>query len=473
MQNNKPLVVDLDGTLIASDILMEQAFQLIKVNPLNFFLLVYWLTKGFAVLKKEVFVRSQIRPELLPYRLEVLDFVKEQKQNGREIILATASYKENAEPVAHFLGIFDKVFATTPDFNLRGKNKANYLVEQFGNKGFDYIGDSYVDLSIWEVSENAILVEPSKDLLSRAQKISNVEKVFYPKTSKLNTFLRAIRITQWLKNILLFIPLLLAHQFGFNSIINVLLGFLSFGLVSSSVYLLNDLNDLESDRQHPIKKNRPVASGAIHLANAFYIAFFLLAMGLTLGSFTSSNYFFYIQISYFLLNYAYSKYLKNQPIIDIIVLSSFYTMRLVAGGLLAGVEQSDWMITFAIFTFLSFAILKRYAEIKLLQAKGIIREEVRGYRISDEPLLLFSGLSLSFISTLVFILYTQSDKVKLLYTHPKYLIFITPVLLLMTMRIWFNTSRVTETDNPFELLLNDKLNFFLLVIIASIAIFAV
>jgi 4-hydroxybenzoate polyprenyltransferase len=148
-------------------------------------------------------------------------------------------------------------------------------------------------------------------------------------------------------------------------------------------------------------------------------------------------------------------------------------MRLVAGGLLAGVEQSDWMITFAIFTFLSFAIPKRYAEIKLLQAKGIIREEVRGYRISDEPLLLFSGLSLSFISTLVFILYTQSDKVKLLYTHPKYLIFITPVLLLMTMRIWFNTSRVTETDNPFELLLNDKLNFFLLVIIASIAIFAV
>jgi 4-hydroxybenzoate polyprenyltransferase len=267
--------------------------------------------------------------------------------------------------------------------------------------------------------------------------------------------------------------MLLAHQFGFSQITTIILGFFAFSFISSSVYLLNDLNDLESDRQHPIKRNRPIASGAIHLPNVFYLAIFLFGAGLALGAFLNSSIFLYILISYFILNFIYSKYLKSQPIIDIVLLSSFYTLRLVAGGILAGVEQSDWMITYAIFIFLSFAILKRYAEIKLLQAKGIVKEVIRGYRITDEPLLLFSGLSLSFISTLVFILYTQSEKVKLLYTHPKYLIFITPVLLLITMRIWFNTSRVTETDNPFELLLKDKLNFLFLLIIAVIAFLSV
>lgn len=473
MQKDNPLVVDLDGTLIASDILMEQTFQILKSNPFNIFPIIYWLSQGFAVLKHKVFERSSLKPDTLPYRQEVIEYVLQEKSQGRKIILATASFMDNAKPVADYLGFFDEIYATTPEYNLRGKNKAIVLEKELGKKGFDYIGDSYVDLSVWEAAEGAILVEPSADLISRAEKVSKVEKIFYPKQSKFTTFLKAIRITQWIKNFLLFIPMLLAHEINLPLIAKVLLGFFGFSFVASSVYLFNDLNDLESDRQHPIKKNRPIASGAIHLANAFYISIFLLLIGLTFGLLTYQFQFIYILIGYFVLNFIYSRYLKNEPIVDIILLSSFYTLRLVAGGILAGVEQSDWMISFAIFIFLSFAILKRYAEIKLIQAKGIQKEQIRGYRVTDEQLLLFSGLSLSFISSLVLILYTQSEKVKLLYSHPKYLLFVTPLLLLMTMRIWFKTSRVTETDNPIELLLKDRLNLILLGLTVVIAFLAV
>ncbi|OGU61051.1 MAG: hypothetical protein A2X64_10440 [Ignavibacteria bacterium GWF2_33_9] len=468
MLKNKPLIVDLDGTLIASDILMEQTFQVIKNNPFMIFAVIYWVLKGFAVVKQEVFKRTSLNPQYLPYREEVIDFVKEEKSKGREIIMATASYSENAIPVANHIGIFDNVIATTPEYNLRGKNKAAKLVELYGDKGFDYIGDSYVDLGVWKHAENAILVEPSKDLLNRTKKITNVVKVFYPQSTKFQNFIRAIRVKQWLKNTLLFIPFLLALNHDLNTLFLLFLGFLAFSMVSSSVYLMNDLNDLEADRMHPIKKFRPIASGAIHLPNAFYMAIFFVIGGIALASFLGNYKFVIILISYYVLNFVYSKYLKNEAILDIILLSSFYTLRLVAGGILAEVAQSDWMISFAIFTFLSFAILKRYAEIKLLQARGIDRKKVRGYHITDEPMLLFSGLSLGFISALVFILYTQSDKVKLLYSHPKYLIYITPLLLLFIMRIWFNTSRVTESDNPFELVLKDRLNYLIFIGIIAI-----
>lgn len=473
MEKKRPLVVDLDGSLIASDILMEQSFQILKRNPLYFFPLVFWLFKGFAVLKKEVFKRSNLNPASLPYREEVLDYIKAEKSSDRKLILATASFSENALPIAEHLNLFDTVLATTPDFNLRGKNKAKVLLERYGEKGFDYVGDSYVDLSVWEISQKAILVEPSKDLISRTRKIAEIEKIFYPKEKKYITFFKAIRIKQWLKNILIFVPLLLSHTFSIEQLTVLIFGFFAFSFIASSVYLFNDLNDLESDRAHPLKKYRPIASGSIHLPNAFYLAIFLFLLGVVLSIIIDNSYFTYLLITYFISNFVYSKYLKEVAIVDIIVLSSFYTLRLLAGRILAVVEQSPWLVSFSIFVFLSFALLKRYAELKLLDSKGIIVKSVRGYRTTDEPLLLFSGLSLGFISTLIFLLYTQSEKVKLLYSHPSYLVYIAPLLILFIMRIWFNTSRVTETDNPFEIVIKDKLNFFVLILIVIIVIGAI
>jgi 4-hydroxybenzoate polyprenyltransferase/phosphoserine phosphatase len=468
-----PLVVDLDGTLISTDILMEQTFKLIKDKPFYFFFVIFWLFKSYAYLKNEVSKRVVLNISLLPFKFNVLNYVKEQKKTGRTIILATAAQFEVAQSIASYLNLFDEVLATTPDLNLRGNNKRKVLNEKFGEKGYDYVGDAYIDLNVWKSARKAILIEPTKDLVARAQKISEIEKIFYPSNNKFRTLIKSIRISQWVKNLLLFVPILLSHTLNPSGYLITLFGFVLFNFLSSAVYLLNDLNDLESDREHPLKKKRPLASGEMHLSTGLYLSIFLIILSFALSSLLLNYQFTLILLAYLFSNILYTLSLKTKPIIDIITLSILYTLRLIAGGILSDVVLSDWFISFSIFFFTSLAVLKRYTELKLFSTASLNLSNKRGYTFEDINFLLFSGLSLSFISTLIFLLYTQSEKVYKMYSNPKYLIFIAPILLFFNMRTWYKATKITNTDNPIEIILKDKINYILFLLTLLILIIAI
>lgn len=463
MSDNLPLVVDLDGTLISTDILMESMFELLKRNPLYIFLILIWLSRGYAFLKQKVSERTEIDVKSLAYNQDVIDFVLEEKSKGREIVLATASLQEIAIKVADYLGFFDQVIATTPELNLRGNNKRRVLVEKFGDKGFDYIGDAYVDLYIWESSRYAYLVKPPKLLLQRVEKVAPIKKIFPPKRSKFETFLSEIRYKQWLKNILIFVPIILAHNFIVSEYLLLLVGFFAFCLTSSSIYLLNDLIDIPSDRQHPIKRNRPLASGEMHITTGFYLSIIFFVLGFLISILFLHPEFAIVQAIYFVLNWLYSRYLKKEIIVDIVILSILYCLRLIAGAVQAEVEISNWLLTFALFMFLSLATLKRYLELGLLQKSGNSNTH-RGYTVEDRQILQLSGVSLGLISSLIFALYTQSAKVAVLYTHPTYLIGIVLVIVLFILRVWILSSRQVENDDPFEIVMKDRVNYVLLII---------
>jgi 4-hydroxybenzoate polyprenyltransferase len=473
MAEQFPLVVDLDGTLISTDVLMEQLFILLKRKPYFIFPIIIWFFQGYAKLKLEITKRVELNPDILPYKDEVIQFVKEQKKTGRKIILATAAQIENAEIIGNYIGIFDEIIATTPNYNLRGNNKRLILNQKFGERKYDYIGDAYIDLNVWKSARKAILVEPSKDLISRTKQITEIDKIFYAKDSRFNIFLRSIRINQWIKNILIFVPTLLAHNFELNILLQLLISFILFSIVSSSVYLINDLYDLESDRKHPIKKNRPLAAGQMHLSTGLYYSMAFLTLSLIICFFFFSNSLFYILILYFISNLFYSLYFKYQPIFDIILLSFLYTIRLFAGGIIANVIISDWLISFSMFFFLSLATLKRYAELKIYENNMLTGSTVRGYSINDIQFLFISGIALSITSTLIFILYLQSDKVTKLYSHPQYLIVIAIILITFLLRTWFNVGKKFKTDNPIEMVLSDKVNYILLTIGVIIMFLAV
>lgn len=459
-QNNLPLVVDLDGTLIKTDILMEQVIDFVRVNPLHFFFVLFWFFQGFAKLKYEVYRRTNLNAENLPLNSEVISLIKDAKANNRKVILATASFLRNATQIAKSVNLFDEVLATTIDFNLRGKNKAKVLVEKFGDKQFDYVGDSYIDIEVWKHSRIAYLVNPSNDLVERVSKITSTQIVTTPKINKLILAIRSIRIKQWIKNFLLFVPALLAHQSSAATYLDLLVAFLAFSFLCSAVYLLNDLNDLDSDRSHPIKKHRPLASGDIHLTTGLYLSFGLLFISMILNVFITNIYFSALSISYLIINYFYSKTFKKLPIIDIVVLSLFYILRIYAGGFVSGTMISEWLVMFSIFTFISLAILKRYSEIMLINDKSV---SIRGYSYKDKSILMVFGITLSLLSSVIYLFYTQSQKVNLLYSEPVYLIYIAPLIIFFYLRLWLNINRKLENDNPFDIIMLDKVNYILLI----------
>lgn len=456
-----PLVVDLDGTLIKTDILMEQVIAFIRKNPLNFLLVLLWFLQGFAKLKYEVYRRTNIKVDNLPYNQDVISLINRAKNEGRKIVLATASFMENAQQVANFLNLFDEVLATSIDNNLRGKNKAKVLVDKFGERQFDYVGDSLVDIAVWKHSRIAYLVNPSKKIVEKVSQITTTKILTSTSTNKIKLILKAIRLKQWKKNLLLFAPALLAHNFELLTYLNLSIAFIAFSLLSSAVYLLNDLNDLESDRTHPIKRFRPLASGDLHLEFGLYLAFSLLFASFVLNLFIGKIVFSLLSFAYLIVNYYYSKVLKQLPIIDIVVLSSFYILRLYAGSAVSLTPISEWLIMFSIFTFISLAILKRYTEIALINDETSL---VRGYHSKDKSTLLIFGITLSLLSSVIYLFYTQSKKVELLYTEPIFLIFICPIIIFFYLRLWLKVNRKVDNDNPIDIIFADKANFVLLFI---------
>lgn len=460
-QDNLPLVVDLDGTLIKTDILMEQVIAFVRINPFHFFLIFFWFLQGFAKLKYEVYKRTNLNVDTLPFNPDVIKIIKDAKSTGRKVVLATASFFDNAQQVANSLDLFDEVLATTVDYNLRGKNKAKVLIEKFGDKQFDYVGDSYVDIDVWKHSRVAYLVNPSPDLKQKAEKTTQAKVVSSQTKSKFVLTIQAIRIKQWLKNLLLFVPALLAHQTTLSLYLDLLVAFFAFSFLCSAVYLLNDLNDLDSDRNHPVKKNRPLASGDLHLDKGLYLSFAFIFFAIVLNIIVGDLLFSVLSFIYLITNYFYSKSLKKLPIIDIVVLSMFYILRIYAGGSVSNTIISEWLIMFSIFTFISLAILKRYNEIVLINDDTA---SIRGYSSRDKNILMVFGITLSLLSSVIYLFYTQSEKVYQLYSEPSYLIYIAPLIIFFYLRLWMNVNRKMDNDNPFDIIMYDKANYILFAI---------
>ena len=471
--NNITLVCDLDGTLIKSDMLFEALVVLIKKKPIYLFFLPIWLLAGKATLKENIFSRVELNPESIPYRDEVVKFLLNEKKKGRQIVLATASHISIAQKIADHFDFFDKVYGTSDKLNLKGKNKAIKLVEEFGEKGFDYIGDNPADLKIWEKANSALVVDLGDGLVNKAEKVTKVSEVFDSnKKSFINLVIKQIRVYQWVKNVLLFLPALGAHIIDINVFSQIIIAFFSFSFLASSVYVANDLLDLESDRAHPRKRKRPFASGdlpivfGLALGPILFIISYLLAF-----TFLPIQFVFALSI-YYVITTLYSFTLKRKVIIDTLTLASLYTIRIISGGLAVDIPMSPWILAFSMFMFLSLALVKRYTELLVMKSQNKVKASGRGYETDDAVIVLAFGAASGYLSALVFALYSNSDQVTKLYNEPYYFFGISVLILYWITRVWLLAHRGKMTDDPIVFTGKDKTSWVLGLMIATLGVLA-
>lgn len=455
----RPLVVDLDGTLIRSDTLYESLWKLISRNPLHVFMIPLWLARGRAALKRQIAGRVAIDVAALPYRADLLNYLRAQRAAGRRLVLATASDRMIAEQVAAHLDLFDEVLASDGKTNLKGSHKAAALASRFGDRGYSYAGDGRADLPVWKLAATALVIGDDGRLADRVRETTPVEKTLSSGSSAGWPFVRALRLHQWVKNILIFVPLVAAHRVADPvALWQTTLAFLSFGLTASAGYLLNDLVDVEVDRHHPTKKYRPFASGALDFRAGFLGAPALLIAGAGISLLLPAA-FTIALLGYFTATQFYSFYLKRIVLADVFMLAMLYTARIIAGAIAITVPTSQWLLAFSIFLFLSMAFVKRYSELNALKLEEKDLAAGRGYRVIDFELLSSFGAASGYIAVLVFALYINSPEVGVLYRAPEYLWLFCLVLLYWISRVWIIAHRGGMHDDPIIFALKDRVSY--------------
>ncbi|MGA2456390.1 MAG: UbiA family prenyltransferase [Terriglobales bacterium] len=456
------LCVDLDGTLIRGNVLWECILVLLKTSPIALLLLPFWLLSGRASLKRKLAARIHLNPACLPYRQQVLDFLQHEKANGRRIALTTAADRELAEAISRYLGLFDEVHASDGHLNLKGANKAAFLAERFAQTGFDYVGDSAADVEVWRNARAAYVVgtearaEQAAAVTTLKGTILEPQRTSFP--TSLRVWINALRGHHWAKNLLLFLPLALSHNLALEPIVRTFVGFALYGFCASGLYILNDLLDLHSDRDHPWKKERPFATGAISIPEGLLASFILLSSALGLGFFLDVQ-FGLVLLGYAALTMLYSLYLKKIALLDVFVLSSFYSFRILAGALISATPLSQWFLAFSMFVFLSLAMAKRYSE--LLHASDLVKagNSGRGYHTGDRELLLSLGVGSSFSAVVIFSLYVHSQDVRLLYSTPEFLFLLCPIVLYWLSRTWLLAHRGELKEDPVTLAIRDPVSY--------------
>ncbi len=456
-----PLCVDLDGTLVRSDLLLEAALRLIRQRPWLLVLLPLWLLRGGrAGLKREVARRVRLDPATLPYNEDLLAYLRRARAAGRELILATASDQRLARAVADHLGLFSRIEGSDGRVNLAGRAKAARLTELLGPR-FDYVGDHRRDLPIWQSAHAALLVDHGRGLARalRARGIRLVAVFGRPAglLDRLRLWLRAMRLYQWSKNALVFVPLLTSyHLTDVPAVARALLAFLSFGLMASAAYLLNDLLDLEADRRHPRKSRRPFAAGLLPLWQGLLAVPLLAGTSLILGA-TLSSAFLLSLLAYLATTTAYSLYLKRQPALDVLTLAGLYSLRLVAGAAAIAVPVSDWLLAFSMFFFTSLALLKRHSELQALARSASGNEAPgRGYRREDLPLVVALGASSAMTAILVLVLYLREQTALGLYREPLWMWLLCPVVAHWLLRVWLLGQRGEMDEDPVVFAMRDR-----------------
>jgi len=428
-----PLAVDLDGTLIATDLLWEGLFLLLRQNPLAIFLVPFWLAKGPAHLKGEIARRIELDPASLPYRETLLARLRAERAAGRVIVLATGTPRRFAEAIAKHLGVFDAVLATDGRHNLTSERKRAALIEAYGDGGFDYAGNSRHDLKVFDAARAAVIVAPDRHA-ARWQAAHGGEIVPTPRPTA-RTVLKMLRVHQWLKNSLIAVPMVLSHEYmNAGMLFACLLAFISFSAAASAIYIVNDFFDLALDRKHPTKRNRPFASGLLSAPFGFAAVAILLAVSLATAMFLPIE-FLAVLLGYLVATTAYSLSIKRMLLLDVLLLAGLYTLRILAGAAATGTDVSFWLLAFSTFFFLSLALVKRFVELRSSSLPPRERIAGRGYRTEDQEIVAQAGMASAFSSALVLALYIDSDAVRELYPHPWMVWPLAPIVLYMTMRI--------------------------------------
>lgn len=457
---NFPICVDLDGTLVKSDLLFETFLLLIKRNPFYIFLCCWWmLSKGKAFMKQQIAVRVEINPTLLPYTESFLSYLHAEKNKGRSLILATASDYKIAKQIADHLGIFSHVMASDGYRNLRSLCKRDMLNQTFGEKQYDYAGNAADDLHVWPSARLAILVNPVKRVQRHFRQLD--VPVFLEKQNGLKNIFKLLRVHQYVKNVLIFFPIIAGHLFNPIALMNSFVAFIIFCLMASSAYLLNDLLDIEADRQHRTKCHRAFASGKISIKFGLICAPLFLGIALGFSAYLPWT-FLLCAGSYYLTTIAYSFYFKKKMLLDVFVLAILYTVRIVAGIAAVKSDYSVWLISFSLFFFLSLAFVKRYSELEWINKenkKGLVS---RGYFTSDLLQLQIFGTVSGYISVLVLALYINSNNVAELYRFSIFLWGICLLLLYWISRVWMLAARGQLHDDPVVFALKDKVSWFVL-----------
>lgn len=452
---SRPLVVDVDGTLVRTDLLHECALQFAARRPLDLWKLPVWLLHGRADLKDRLSAAVEIDPLALPLHDETVALIRKAQRDGRQVYLASASHRRLVEPLAARLDGIADVFATEAGVNLTGAAKADCLIERFGLGGFDYLGNSAADFPVWRAAADVLAVAASTGTERRILgSFARAEIIARPRVRPTD-YLRALRPHQWAKNLLLFVPAITAHKSDLASLAMACLGFVAFCLAASSAYVLNDLLDLEADRAHPRKRLRPFAGARVPVSHGVVMAALLLVGAAGLGALASLKLLavlgFYIAAS---LTYSFA--LKQQLIVDVIALSGLYTVRIFAGAAGIGTDISPWLLMFSLFLFLCLAIVKRCSELARAHERGTAKLAGRGYRVADLPAMTALAAAAGFGAVLIFTLYLSSPEVLQLYARPLRLWIATPVLLAWISRTILLANRGEIHDDPVVFALTDK-----------------
>lgn len=468
----RPLCVDLDGTLVKSDTLADSLLLLVRNHPLKAVMAPIWLKQGRAAFKARVASLVTLDVEHLPWNHKLLDYLAEQRGAGRRIYLTTGADASLARRIAAYIGMFDGVVASDGETNRTGNQKLSALNERFGTEGFDYIGNAGVDAPALVRSGEAMAANPTRRLRSMIRSgVVPVTRTFEERPGAFRSILKAMRLHQWAKNVLIFAPLLLAHKLGFPLPLWALLAFLCFSLCASATYILNDLLDMDADRRHPKKSRRPFAAGDLSAGTGLWVAVLLMAAGFAGSAFFTPNFAGWLAV-YVVATMAYSLWLKRIALVDVLLLSGLYTLRLLAGSAALGAEISAWFAAFAVFLFLSLAIVKRFSELQRVRAQGGSLANGRGYMLNDIEQLRSFGTVSGLAAVLVFALYINSYDVAGLYRHPARMWLIVPLLLWWIFRVWLLASRGELDEDPVIFAVTDKLSLAACIAVAAIAIFA-
>lgn len=447
------LAVDLDGTLIATDLFWESLFQLLRSNPLALFMLPLWLAGGKARLKSEIAARIELDATALPYRPEVVERLTAEKEAGRRLILATGSHERFAEAIADHLGLFDAILATDATCNLTATRKRDALTREFGDGGFDYVGNSRADIAVFDAAGSAIVVAPD-GAAARWQRRHEAELIETSKPS-VRTIIKMLRVHQWLKNTLIAVPMVLSHEyFDTGMVLACAIAFVSLSAAASAIYIVNDFFDMPLDRKHATKKNRPFAAGTLSIPFGLASAGSLLALSAA-SALLLDPLFGLVLVLYLVTTTAYSLSLKRMLLIDVFTLAGLYTIRILAGAAATGTDVSFWLLAFSIFFFLSLALVKRHVELADTDVEEGTRIAGRGYRPEDLSVIAQGGVSAAFAAAMVLALYIDSASVRELYANPWMIWPLAPIVLYLTLRIWVLAGRRELHDDPVVFLVRD------------------
>lgn len=464
------LAVDLDGTLVKTDLLFETFWSALSARWQNIVPAVQAFSQGRAPFKRRLEELGPVDVASLPYNEEVIAFVQRWRDAGGRTALVSASDQRVVDRVAEHLGIFDDVLGSDGKDNNKGERKAARLLEMYGPGKFAYIGDAEADLPVWSVSALSIGVDLPPSLKARLEgKATQTEYISTREHSRFYSMMKALRPHQWLKNTLVFLPILAAHKLDPGSLGSALAAFVVYSLIASSVYLLNDLLDLSADRSHPRKRKRPFAAGTVPLAWGTVVTPLLLLLGFGLSLLLGAK-FFAVMLFYFVMTTAYSLVLKRKLVVDICTLAGLYTLRIIAGGVATDTPLSVWLLAFSIFFFFSLASMKRQAELVSGAARGKVQAHGRGYRTTDMPIVANMAVSSGYLSVLVMALYLNTDAVRELYMETAPLWGICLVLLFWLSRMVMITHRGWMHDDPVVFAAKDRVSIVCVMLIFALAV---